>query len=191
MNHLRHGLLAAALATGTSVALAGPVTNGGFESGDFSGWNLAGDTVHATIDGVAPHGGAYTARFSASTGTALGQLLATVPGASYDVSFWFRTEGASDNAFSFDWDGGAAEYTVSDANPGFATLHFTLVASSASTPITFLFRHGDGRWSLDDVVVTGPGGGGTVPAPATLVLAGLGLLGSGLQRATRARRHGG
>lgn len=97
------------------------------------------------------------------------------------MSFWFEVSGPADNDFAFNWDGGAAEYVVADSNPGFATLHFVLTASSSLTPLDFLFRTNDGRWRLDDVIVERQDGG-TVPAPATWALAACGLLGLGAAR---------
>lgn len=174
-------LAATAALVAQAPAQAAMVTNGGFESGDFSGWSKLGLDGSASVSSTSPHSGLYTARFSHAAAAGIEQVLATEAGATYDVSFWFEVSGPADNDFAFNWDGGAAEYVVADSNPGFATLHFVLTASSGVTPLDFLFRTNDGRWRLDDVVVDRHDGG-TVPVPATWALAACGLLGLGASR---------
>jgi MYXO-CTERM domain-containing protein len=155
-----------------SAAQANLVTNGGFEAGDYSGWTLFGNTGIATIDSITPHSGLYTARFGVGASVGLSQDIATTPGTTYDVEFWFSTTGVASNFFVFDWDGGPAEYLVANANPGFATLHFSLPATQAVTTLGFGFTQFEsGAWRLDDVSVTAA----TVPLPGTVALAGLGL----------------
>lgn len=127
----------------------------------------------ATIDSATPHSGLHTARFGVGATVGLSQQIATTPGTSYEVEFWFSTTGATPNFFVFDWDGGPAEYLVANANPGFATLQFTLPATQALTPLTFAFTQSEsGAWRLDDVSVTAV----AVPVPGTAALAGLVLV---------------
>src|SRR5437016_2189236 len=67
------------------------LVNGGFETGDFTGWTLAGNTdntagVFSGHFGVNPHSGSYQAYFRQ-----IGSFASTsqnTPAGSYDLSFW-------------------------------------------------------------------------------------------------------
>ena len=166
-------LLAVAALSFARGAQADLVVNGGFESGDFSGWSAFGDTSSTAVNTSAPHEGLFIAHFGNDTPGGITQTIATTPGASYDVSFYIRQTLGASNHFVFNWDGGAAEQSYIDINPGFTTLHFPLIASSALTELRFEFDNaGRGLWDLDAVSVQPHG----VPEPATLALVGLALL---------------
>lgn len=176
-----HRLAAALLLATSAAAHANLVINGDFETGDFSGWTSAGaNSGVAEVTAQDADDGQFGAGFSSAFLRGITQLLATVPGETYDVSFWVRADGPNDNEFIFNWDGGGAEQVLPDINPGFATFHFQLVASGSQTEISFLSRSDDGRWSLDSVTVTGPGG--TLPEPAPLALLGGALVMTRLRR---------
>jgi hypothetical protein len=172
---IRWGALAALLGL-AGAAQATLVTNGGFETGNLSGWSPFGNTgFTGTATGVHAQSGSYGAYFGpvGSTG-GIFQTLATEAGQSYDVSFWLRADPNTPNSFAFDWDGGVDEMVITNT-PGFAyqQFSFTLTASSALTDLRFVFQHNPAYYSLDNVVVTA-----AVPEPATLALAGLALLGA-------------
>ena len=78
----------------TVTAPAGPVVNGGFETGTFTWWtsSSAGDAPPPTITTTA-HGGAYAARIggmSAFTGDSRLQQTVTVPAGSPQLRFWYQ-----------------------------------------------------------------------------------------------------
>jgi hypothetical protein len=157
------------------------VTNGGFETGDFTGWTQFGNTSLTGVNGAAARTGSFGAFFGPPTPGGIFQTLPTVAGQTYDVSFFIRETGPPPNTFEFNWDGGPDEWSNVNINPGFATLHFQLPASSNATDLRFTFSgSADSLWNLDDVSVTA-----AVPGPASLALLGLGLV---ALAATR-RRH--
>ncbi|MEO5960247.1 MAG: carbohydrate binding domain-containing protein, partial [Opitutaceae bacterium] len=69
----------------------GPLVNPGFETGDFTGWTLSGNSGFISITNDA-HSGDFAASFGAvGSQTLLAQtVVATVPGATYTVDFWLR-----------------------------------------------------------------------------------------------------
>ena len=184
---LRITLAVALLSFGTAV-FAGtvpvPITNGGFEDGNFNGWTQFGDT---TFDSVcqtstcpfnfAPFAGTYAASFGAVGDTSgIFQDVATVVGQQYTLTFFLANqEGGTPNLFGVQF--GNAGFTLLDFPVAFGWTQFTLTntATSTSTLLEFTFQNDPGYWFLDNVGVST--GGGTTPEPGTLVLFGSGLLG--------------
>ena len=177
----------AALGCGALLAAsahAAPFTNGGFETGNFAGWTVTNATLSdISVQADNPHAGSFYARFGA-TGAAfdtISQAFDTIAGASYTVSYWLRTDvvlagGGINDAFQFNWDGGAVEDSFTNQGTTPYTLHTaTRVASSASTTISFAARNVPGYDRLDDVGVvflSGPPPVG-IPEPGSLALVGL------------------
>ncbi len=90
-----------------AVLLAHPVsanliTNGGFETGDFTGWAHVGGNV----DGTNPYSGNFAAIFFPPGGD-LQQSVATTPGASYTLNFFLAHTGTP--LFNFSPSAGAAK----------------------------------------------------------------------------------
>lgn len=166
---------AATTLAATGLAHAGIVTNGGFETGDFSGWTQFGDGSFSGVasGGQVPHTGNFGAYFGPGGQGGIFQTLATTAGASYHVSFFINQLSASANTFEFNWDGGVAEWSYANVNPGFTTLSFDLIATTDSTDLRFTFSNPPGSWAFDDVSVDAH----TVPEPASLALVGLGIAG--------------
>ncbi len=165
---------AVTLASGAQAEL---VTNGGFETGNFSGWTQVGNTGFTGVNGGSANSGSFGAFFGpiGSTG-GITQTLATTAGASYQVSFWLLSDGGTPNVFNFNWDGGASELSFSNLGAqGFTQYVFTLMASGAATTIQFDFQDNPGFLLFDDVSVNA-----AVPEPGSLALAGLALAMVGL-----------
>jgi hypothetical protein len=169
-------------------ARASIVVNGGFETGDFSGWTQFGSTSFASVvsDPPVPQSGVYGASFGEFDATGgISQTLATTTGAKYTVDFWLQNEadpfGAfSPNSFAFSW-GGVTQLTLANASP-FAYKHysFTLTALAGTTDIRFAFRQDPAFYDLDNVAVTA-----AVPEPETWALFAVGLAGL----VARRRKH--
>jgi hypothetical protein len=162
------GFAAAALST-SMAAHANLVTNGGFETGDFSGWTTAVNGVFDGVDNAAPQAGTFAAFFGNPGASTISQTLATVAGSTYKVVFWLMAESdptgvSTPNSFSFSWDGVAVQMLTDSPAFGYTEYQYLLAASSASTQILFGFSNTPAFWDFDSVSVT-------VPEPASLALA--------------------
>src|SRR6266850_8015712 len=108
------GAMVAAL--GLAVGIGGPahaaelVTNGSFETGDFTGWTLSGNTGFTGVECpgapfAGPGDGNCDAFFGpvGSTG-GITQTLNTQAGRFYNITFDFRPDGGTPSSFSAVWD---------------------------------------------------------------------------------------
>jgi hypothetical protein len=153
-------VVVAALGVGSQASAAvNLVTNGSFETGDFSGWSQFGNTLYDYVsnffDGYSPTDGRYLASFGAviRLGGILQTGLATVAGQNYIISFNLADEyfGPSEYTASF---GSTVLTDVVNAQPfGWTRLSYTATATSDSTTLSFSFRQ-DPKWFvLDDISV--------------------------------------
>ena len=175
---MRKSIFAAAILL--SVLLAAPtfaapnlVINGGFETGDFTGWDQGGNTGFSGVDGDA-NSGDYAAYFGpvGSLGY-ISQVLLTMPGTTYAVTFYLANDGGTANAFTADF-GGTNLLTLADA-PGFGYTRYSynVQASDPKTTLSFGFRQDPSYLHLDDVSVQEAT---ATPEPATFALFGAAMV---------------
>src|SRR5262245_51925829 len=172
------------------------VVNCGFEAG-FTAWTTSpGESLF--LDSQTPHTGLFAAGFASDETTtatlaptsgdgqsvgAIEQIIPTVPGASYAISF-FVANSASDLASGI---AGAAAYSGNFINASFGgvtifqmsnalsfpyTLNMTVLVASATSQVLHIQGfNAPGHFDVDDVSVT------RVPEPSLLAVLGLGLAG--------------
>jgi len=177
-------------------AHANLVVNGGFETGDFTGWTASIDDSWLRVCGPstlglcntpggfqatgAPHSGQYAAVNGLSGLGGLSQDLSTEAGKTYEVSFWLANcpdyAACAPNAFKVTWDG--VELLALDQADPFAWTHYTfnVQAGDTSSTLAFMGANPGSFYMFDDVNVVGAGRALPEPASLALVVVGLGGL---------------
>jgi hypothetical protein len=137
------------------------VGNGGFETGDFSDWVFIG-TTNADYVASPPdytpyvHSGGFAGVFGEPAKLAsLSQLVPSVPGQSYLISFWLDNpvRGGS-NQFQFNWNGTTLYSHTNFPVFQWTNLVFQVNATQSTTPLQFLFKNPPDAFGFDDVNVT-------------------------------------
>jgi hypothetical protein len=144
------------------------VTNCGFETGDFTGWTIGGNTGNPagnyygvdTFDANSGNDGAYMSQDSIDTTpfapVILSQTLATSIGQAYSITFFLQQDTPPtlgyNHAFTALW-GATTMLNLAPtvASPGtvgsFTEYTYTETATTASTVLSFSFENDDNYWS--------------------------------------------
>jgi PEP-CTERM motif len=170
-------------AMGFAVGISGPahaaelVTNGSFETGDFTGWTQGGNTGFTGVECPgAPFAGPGDGNCDAFFGPVgsdggITQTLNTLPGRFYTISFDFQPDGGTPSDFSAVWDAQPALFSrTNPAASAYQVLSFTALATTPTTTLSFNFRDDPGFLKLDSVSAS-------VPEPGTMALLGIGMAG--------------
>jgi len=134
-------------------------TNGGFESGDFSGWNRNGNTNQTSVvsaNASYVHSGTYGAKMGPQTTPGyIGQTVPTEIGQTYTASFWLaNSSSAGPNSFGVSWNGSSVLSLTNLPAFAFTNFQFDLVAWRPSEFLQFQFLNNPSWFGLDDVTVT-------------------------------------
>jgi hypothetical protein len=141
------------------------VTNGGFEVGNLSPWNLSGAANQSTVvSGNASfvHTGTSGVRL-ANVGLPLGyisQTIPTVPSRTYQFSFWLNSSAnpnsphkTTPNQFLVSWNGMTLFNQTNIGVIGWTNLQFYVTANGTSSVLQFGFRDDPWALGLDDITL--------------------------------------
>jgi hypothetical protein len=132
------------------------VVNGGFETGDFSGWAVTGNTGFTGVTRDDPHSGSFAAHLGpiGSLGfITQTQALSTVPEAQYTLSWWMEVDPGAPNEFRASWNGTVIFDGVNMPAEGYRQYTFTVKATSTQTTLQFGYQHDPAWINLDDISV--------------------------------------
>ena len=145
------------------------VTNGSFETGNFSGWTLGGSSgvisagPQMYINGQSESGQHAAALGSVGSDGILSQALQTTAGQQYTLSFWLANQSAGPDDFTAKWNGTTLLPLVNASAQGYTQYTFAVTATGSTSTLEFDARQDPSHWSLDNISVTASG----TQAPAT------------------------
>jgi hypothetical protein len=161
------------------------VVNGGFETGNLTGWTLTPASDGSGQQGVyalpsTAYSGSY-AWYIGAFGTVddvISQTLDTIPGTQYLVQFYYKSSGSHPSDFNASWDG-ASLFSVSNP-PSVDYVQYSFVVTGTGSDTISFGGYDNYNWDwLDDVSVS------SVPEPVSIALLGAGLAGFGMLRRRR------
>lgn len=144
------------------------VQNGGFETGDFTGWTSSGANNTSAVaytnsnfpQGV--HSGAWGAGLI-NSGLPLGylsQTISTIPGQQYVLSFWLDSSAnptsphkTTPNQFLVSWNGTTLFNQTNIGVIGWTNMQFVVAAAGTSSALQFGFRDDPWALGLDDITL--------------------------------------
>ncbi len=181
--------LVATLALAGTASATEMLTNGGFESGNFTGWTQFGAVGQTNINAADALTGSFGARFSPNAIGGIFQDITTVAGQAYRLTFDLRHLAnlrAPNNSFSVSFDGVVLGSSLNVGTTGpTTTFDYSPIATGLISQLRFSFKDARdapaNRFSLDDVSLTSIT---SLPEPQSwfMLTIGFGLIGFAVRR---------
>ena len=136
------------------------VTNGSFETDNFTGWTLGGNYTSATlgpeifITSQAESGSYAAAMGSENSNGTLSQTLQTTAGQQYTLSFWLANDGGGPNDFTATWNGTPVLALTNTSGQGYTEYSYTVTATGSTSTLEFAAEQNPSQWNLDNISVT-------------------------------------
>ena len=136
------------------------VTNGSFETGNFSGWTLGGNFgVGSCGPQTSVDGNAEVGQFAANIGAVgsdatLSQAIQTTAGQHYTLTFWLANASGGPNDFSVKWNGTTLLSLVNAPAQGYTQYTFDVVGTAGTSQLLISGRQDPSHWNLDAISVT-------------------------------------
>jgi Carbohydrate binding domain len=165
--------LCAAMLGGVEQVKANLVVNGGFETGDFTGWTTGPNSYPMYIVTSPVNSGSYAAQiagYSSFPDTLIQQTIPTTLGQNYTLSFWREVDGGGPTiSLDVKWNGSAIFSELNTGAQPYQQFSFTVQGTGSDT-IEFICANDPSFTYLDDVSLT------PVPEPSTVIAGALLLL---------------
>jgi hypothetical protein len=163
------------------------IVNGGFETGDFTGWTTGANSYPETIKTSPVHSGTYAAQIAgySSNPNTLSQTVTTTSGQAYTLSFArYQVYQGPPVFLTVDWDGAAVFTDPAPTVGGVYQVFSVNVVGTGSDTLTFISANDPAYTYVDDVSFNASLI--AAPEPSTLTLFGIGAVGLvGLARRQR------